>query len=176
MSNFTEEQSQTATEQAKERVQDATQQVKTETRQQFRSQINDRSTQVGEQAVAASQAVRRASDQLRNEGNERAAGMIDAVADRGERLGAYLRNSDGDQIVCDVEAFARRKPWLMVSASAVAGFLASRFVKASSRERYRRSGGYPSTRGSSSQQQRGRSGPSVQAGYALPVGTGGTGQ
>ena len=62
------------------------------------------------------------------------------MADRGERLGAYLRRADGDQILRDVEDFARKQPWLMVGGSAVAGFLASRFMKATSRERFQGSG------------------------------------
>jgi hypothetical protein len=91
-----------------------------------------------------------AGSQLRQEGNDRAAGVIDAVADRGQRLGEYLRGANGEQMLRDVEAFARRQPWLMVGGSAIAGFLGSRFVKASSHGRYQEqhggagSNGYPS--------------------------------
>jgi hypothetical protein len=90
--------------------------------------------------------MRRASSQLREEGNERVAGMIDAVADRGQRLGEYLRDADGEHLLRDVEEFARRQPWLMVGGSALIGFLGSRFMKASSHGRYQASRtheGYP---------------------------------
>jgi ElaB/YqjD/DUF883 family membrane-anchored ribosome-binding protein len=145
MSTVTERDSQSVTEQAKEHVQEVTEQAKSQTREQLRSQISERSTQVGDQAATAAKAVRRASEQLRSEGNDRAANAIDAVADRGERLGAYLRRADGDQILRDVEDFARKQPWLMVGGSAVAGFLASRFMKATSRDRFHgaKQGGYP---------------------------------
>jgi ElaB/YqjD/DUF883 family membrane-anchored ribosome-binding protein len=146
MSTVREQESQSVTEQAKERVAEVTEQAKSQTHDRMRSQINERSTQVGDQTASAAKAVRRGSEQLRAEGNDRAADVIDAVADRGDRLGAYLRRADGDQILRDLEDFARKQPWLMVGGSAVAGFLASRFLKATSRERFRGVGpnGYPS--------------------------------
>ena len=59
------------------------------------------------------------------------------MAERSDRLGAYLTRTDGDGLLRDVEDFARRQPWLVVGAGAVAGFLTARFVKASSDARYR---------------------------------------
>lgn len=130
------EESQSATEQVKERVQDVAQQAKGETREQLRTQINERSTQAGEQVSSAAGALRRTSEQLRNEGNAGAAKLVDGVVDRGERLGDYLTRVDGEQMLRDVEDLARRQPWLFVSGSAIVGFLAARFMKASSNSRY----------------------------------------
>jgi len=138
---------QSSTEQVKEQVQDVAQQAKGKTREQLRSQIDDRSTQAGEQVTSAANAMRRTSDQLRQEGNERMAEIVDALVARGERIGGYLRDADGDKILHDVESFGRRQPWLMVGGSAVVGFLASRFMKASSSGRYHSryaEAGYPS--------------------------------
>ena len=59
--------------------------------------------------------MRRASEQLRNEGKAR--GTHRRRADRSERLGAYLTGADGDRILGDVEEFARRQPWLVGSAA-----------------------------------------------------------
>jgi ElaB/YqjD/DUF883 family membrane-anchored ribosome-binding protein len=130
---------------AKERAQDTARDVKGRTREQLRSQLAERSTQVGEQTTSAAKAMRRASSQLREDGNERVAGAVDALADRGQRLGEYLRDADGEKLLRDVEEFARRQPWLMVGGSAVVGFLGSRFMKASSHGRYQssRTNGYP---------------------------------
>ena len=139
------EETESLTDQAKERAQDTARDVKSETREQLRSQLADRSTQIGEQAASAAKAMQRASSQLREEGNERAAGVIDAVADRGQRLGEYLRDADGEKLLRDIEAFTRRQPWLMVGGSAVAGFLGSRFVKASSHGRYQAQSRYKSS-------------------------------
>ena len=137
--------SQSATEQVKERVQDVAGAAKGQTREQLRNQISQRSTQAGEQVSSAAEAMRRTSEQLRTEGKESVAKLVDGVADRGEQLGSYLTRADGEQILRDVEDLARRQPWLFVGGSAVVGFLASRFMKASSSGRYqsRQQGGYP---------------------------------
>jgi hypothetical protein len=120
----------------KERVQDAAEQAKSQTRMQLREQIDTRTTEIGDQFGAASRAVRRAGEQLRTEGNERAANLVETLAERGERLGTYLAGANGDRILRDVEDLTRRQPWLAATAGAVAGFLASRFVKATSGNRY----------------------------------------
>ena len=164
MTGVTDErtESQSATEQVKERVQDVAGQAKGQTREQLRNQISQRSTQAGEQVSSAADAMRRTSEQLRTDGKDSVAKIVDGVADRGEQLGSYLTRADGEQILRDVEDLARRQPWLFVGSSAVVGFLASRFMKASSSGRYQsrsQQGGYPSSEvtGASS------------AGYASPA-------
>ena len=150
------EETQSLADEAKERAHDVARDAKGRTREQLRSQLAERSTQVGEQTSSAAQAMRQASSQLRKDGNERVAGMIDAVADRGQRLGDYLRDADGEHLLRDVEEFARRQPWLMVGGSAVLGFLGSRFMKASSHGRYQSSrtyAGYPARAQASSNRQ-----------------------
>ena len=138
MANVTDERRpQSDIEQVKDRVQDVAEQAKGQTRQQLRSQIDTRTTEAGEQLSESASAFRTAAEQLRREGNERAASAVEAVADRGERFGHYLSRADGDAILGDVEAFARRQPWLMVGAGALVGFMAARFLKASSGSRYR---------------------------------------
>ena len=149
MTGVTDErtESQSATEQVRERVQDVAGQAKGQTREQFRNQISQRSTQAGEQVSSAADAMRRTSEQLRTEGKDSVAKIVEGVADRGEKLGSYLTRADGDQILRDVEDLARKQPWLFVGGSAVVGFLASRFMKASSSGRYQsksQHGGYPS--------------------------------
>ena len=149
MTGVTDErtESQSATEQVKERVQDVAGQAKGQTREQLRTQISHRSTQAGEQVSSTAAAMRRTSEQLRTDGKNGVAKVVDAMADRGDQLGSYLTRADGDQILRDIEDLARRQPWLFVGGSAVAGFLASRFLKASSSGRYQsrsQQGGYPS--------------------------------
>ena len=138
MTNVTDERAQvaSASDQVKERVQDAAEQAKGQTRDQLRSQVNARSTQAGEQATSIAEAMHRTSEQLHSEGKDSAAKVIDGVADRSQRLGGYLTQADDDRILRDVEDFARRQPWVFVSASAALGFLAARFMKASSSSRY----------------------------------------
>ena len=147
MTNVTAErnQPQSATDQVKERVQDVADQAKSQTREQLRTQINQRSTQAGEQMSSTAEAMRKTSEHLRVEGKSSAAKVVDGVADRSERLGSYLTRADGDQVLRDIEDIARKQPWLFVGGSAVVGFLASRFMKASSSSRYQgaMTGRYP---------------------------------
>jgi ElaB/YqjD/DUF883 family membrane-anchored ribosome-binding protein len=168
MTNVTAErnQQQSATEQVKERVQDVAEQAKSQTREQLRSQINQRSTQAGEQVSSTAEAMRKTSEHLRVEGKDSVAKVVDGVAERSERLGSYLSRADGDQILRDVEDLARKQPWLFVGGSAVVGFLASRFMKASSSNRYQGfvAGRYPQNQ---SQSAAGYVSPATSARSAL---------
>ena len=58
------------------------------------------------------------------------------VARRADGVGDYLQSAEADRILGDIEGFARRRPWLTAGVGALAGLLASRFVKASGDRRY----------------------------------------
>ena len=119
--------------QAKEQAQN----VAGQAREQARTQIDERSTQAGEQVRSLADSMRRTGENLRNEGQENPAKVTEGVAERADRLGGYLVESDADRILGDVESFARRQPWALAAAGVAIGFIASRFVKASSSRRYR---------------------------------------
>jgi ElaB/YqjD/DUF883 family membrane-anchored ribosome-binding protein len=134
---------QSTTEQAKERVQETAQQVgqkaqevRTQAGERVRQELDVRSTQAGEQVTTTADAIRRVGQQLRQESNEGPAKYADQVAERVERLGSYLTQANADRLLRDVENLARRQPWLAAFGGAAIGFLASRFVKASSAQRY----------------------------------------
>ena len=95
----------------------------------------------GEQLGLTAKAMRRSGEQLRSEGNDTPAKVVTAVADRAERLGSYLTQANADQMLRDVENFARRQPVLFAVGGATIGFLAARFMKASSSSRYEGSNG-----------------------------------
>jgi len=120
---------------------DKAQETKAQARDRVRSEVDRRSTQAGEQAGSAAHALRRASDQLRQDGNEPIARGMDQVADRVERTGSWLRESDGDSILREAEDFGRRNPLAVVAGGIALGFMASRLLKASSRSRYEQSRG-----------------------------------
>ncbi len=125
-----------STEQAKEKVQETAQQAAGQARGQLRKQVDERSTQAGEQVAATADDVRSVAQQLREQGQEQPAKLAEQAADRAERLGSYLKQSDGEAILRDVEDFGRRQPWAVMFGGLAAGFLASRFLKASSSRRY----------------------------------------
>ena len=122
--------------QATGQVQEKAQQAKGQASEKLREQVDQRSTQAAEQVQPMADALRKTGEQLRNEGNEQPAKVADAVAERIERLGSYLQEADSDRLLSDVESFGRRRPWVLAAGGAVLGFVASRFLKASSSRRY----------------------------------------
>jgi ElaB/YqjD/DUF883 family membrane-anchored ribosome-binding protein len=149
-----------ATAQAKDKAQEVAgqaqekaQQAAGQARSQLRSQIDDRSTKAGQQVSGHASDLRSVGDSLREQGKEQPAKLADQAADRLERTGGWLTNSDADRIIGDVEDFARRNPWAVMAGGIALGFAASRMLKASSSERYNSSryggtyagSGYPRT-------------------------------
>jgi hypothetical protein len=131
------------TEQVKDQVRDKAQLAQDKTRGalgqargRLNYQVDQRSTQAGDQVQSTAQDVRSVAEQLRNQGKEAPARVAEQVADRAESLGSYLREADGERLLGDVEAFARRQPWLVAAGGLALGFVASRFLKASSSRRY----------------------------------------
>ena len=122
-------------------AQEKAQQFRGQASGRMREQVDSRSTQAGEQVRSLADAMRRTGETLRNDGNEAPAKMTDVAAERAERLGGYLTESDADRIFRDVEDFARRQPWLVAAGGFVLGFLGSRLLKASSSRRYQESMG-----------------------------------
>jgi hypothetical protein len=120
-------------EQAKQRAQEATEQA----RGRVRDEVDRRSTEAGEQATSVADAIRQASQQLREQGNDQAAKPMEQAAQRVESAGQWLRDSDGDRILHDVEDFGRRNPLAVAAGGLAIGFALSRLLKASSTERYR---------------------------------------
>ena len=102
----------------------------------LREQVDQRSTEVGTQVSSLAEALRRSGTDLQNEGNDKAAQLASQVADRLEGLGSYLQKMSGDDVMGDVESFARRRPWMLAGVGLLAGIAASRFMKASSEKRY----------------------------------------
>lgn len=133
-----------ATAQVQEKAQEAAGQAKDQAQQmagqakeQARSQIDQRSTQAGQQISQQASDIRTVGEQLREQGKDGPAKIADQAAERAEKLGSYLEESDADRILHDVEDFARQKPWMVIAGGMALGFAASRFLKASQTDRYR---------------------------------------
>jgi ElaB/YqjD/DUF883 family membrane-anchored ribosome-binding protein len=99
------------------------------------TEADRRTTEAGDQLRSVADALRRASGTLREEGKDRPAGLVEPVADRMEQLARYLAETDGNGLLRDAEDFGRRRPWAIAGIGALAGFAASRFLKASSANR-----------------------------------------
>jgi gas vesicle protein len=122
--------------QAQEKVQEKAQQTAQQAKGQLRTQIDQRSSQAGEKVTGTASDIRSVADTLREQGKDQPAKLAEQAADRAERLGSYLTEAGPDRILNDVESAARRQPWAVAVGGVLAGFAASRFLKASSRDRY----------------------------------------
>jgi hypothetical protein len=127
--------------QAQERAQEVGQQA----RGRVREQVDQRSTQAGQQVRSTAGDARSVAEELRRQGKAAPARYMEQAADRAERVGGYLEESDGERILHDVEDFARRNTWAVAAGGLALGFVASRMLKASSSRRYESS--YGSGRG-----------------------------
>jgi hypothetical protein len=132
-----------ATDQVKDQVRDKAQVAQDkargalgQARGQLRDQVDQRSTQAGERVADTAADVRSIADELRQQGKDTPARMVDQVAGQAERFGDYLKTASGNRILRDVEGFARSKPWLVAAGGLALGFAASRMLKASSSSRY----------------------------------------
>ncbi len=121
--------------QAQDKARDAAGQA----RGRVRDQVDQRSTEVGGQVKSNANDVRSVADELRKQGKDTPARYAEQAADRAERLGGYLEDSDGDKILRDVEDLGRRNPWAVAAGGLLLGFAASRLLKASSSQRYQSS-------------------------------------
>jgi len=130
------EQAQAAVSNVAGQAQDKAQQAAGQARNQLQQQVDQRSTDAGEQIKTVADAIRGTTDQLREQGQHKPADLVERAAGKAEEAGNWLQRSDADQILSDVEDFARRQPWAVVAGGIVAGFAAARFLKASSAKRY----------------------------------------
>jgi len=126
------EQAQEKTQQAQEKVQE----VAKNATGQARSQIDERSTEAGHRVTATADDIRSVGQQLREQGKDQPAKLADQAAQHVERVGGWLRDSDSDKLLSDVEDFGRRQPWAFALGGLALGIAASRFLKASSSQRY----------------------------------------
>jgi len=103
-------------------------------------QIDDRTTQIGQQVGTVADEIRKVGDQLRASGPVGfAADYVDQGADAVDRLARYLQDANTERLLGDLEAIARQQPWAVAAAALAVGFAASRFLKTSSARRYRES-------------------------------------
>jgi hypothetical protein len=125
-----------ATDQAKEKAQATAGQAKAKAGSQLRSQVDQRSSDAGHRVSGIASDARAVGESLREQGKDQPAKLAEQAADRAERLGSYLKESDADRILGDVEDFGRRQPWAVIAGGVALGLVASRFLKASSIDRY----------------------------------------
>jgi hypothetical protein len=126
------EQAQDKAQQAQEKAHE----VASKATDQARTQVDQRSTELGERVTSTADDIRTIGAQLREQGKDQPAKVADQAAQRVERFGTWLRDSDSDRLLSDVEEFGRKQPWAFALGGLALGIAASRFLKASSTQRY----------------------------------------
>lgn len=97
----------------------------------IRAAFEQQSHRAADQIGSVAHALHSAAKQLEEENKGAAARYTVMAADRVEQLADTLRNSSVDDLVGQVEGFARRQPEIFLGAAFGLGFLFARFVKSS---------------------------------------------
>ena len=113
------------------------QQAAGQAQEKLREQLNQRSSQIAVKITEQASDMHSVSEALRDQGKDGPAQAADRIAGYAENVGGYLREKDSDQLLADLEDFGRRQPWAIAAGGLTLGFMASRFLKASSSRRYR---------------------------------------
>jgi hypothetical protein len=135
-----------------EQAQEKAQQAASRVQDKVRRQIDERSGQVAAQVNDQASDLRSIGETLRQQGKDGPAEATEKLAHYAEQVGGYLERKDSHALLADAEDFGRRQPWLLAAGGLALGFAASRFLKASSSQRYERrttvpqpAGVYPSS-------------------------------
>ncbi len=137
------------TDQAKQQAGEVVDQAK----QQATSQLSAQKDRLVDSLGTVADALRQSGKHLRENEQQGFAQYADKAAERVEQFSGQLRGKDVQEIVRDVERYARQQPALVLGGAFVLGLLGARFLKStaqrdesggSSDDRYRgnQSGGY----------------------------------
>jgi ElaB/YqjD/DUF883 family membrane-anchored ribosome-binding protein len=86
-------------------------------------------SRAGGRMETIARALRRAGDDMRNEGEPQIADMTDRAASRIERFGSYLEGHDTHAMIGDLERSAKDHPAYFVAATFAVGLLIGRFLR-----------------------------------------------
>jgi len=96
-----------------------------------KSHLGGQLEQVSEALGSVADAMTSVSQQLREKDQTQLASLTDQAAQRVDHLSGYVKGRDVDQLIGDVESFARRQPMVFVGGAFVLGLMAARFLKSS---------------------------------------------
>jgi len=99
------------------------------------SSLGESKGQFADQFGNIAEALRRTTEQLRSQDQERIAGITDTVARQVDQVANYLRNKDAIAMRTDLENLARRQPALVLGGALILGLMGARFLKSSQRDR-----------------------------------------
>ncbi len=118
----------TAVEQIKAQAGTTVDQIKAQANDQLDNQL----TLAGASLASVADAVDTISEQLRRGNQTLLATYADRAAGRVDEMATYLRQSDPNKVLHDLEDFARRDPALFLAGAFALGLVTTRFLKSSS--------------------------------------------
>ena len=98
------------------------------------TQANSQMTRAASLLDGVAQSLHDTSSSMREQ-QPQIASVADQAAGRVEDFSSYLRDHDMNDVVRDAESYARREPLVFLGAAFAVGFIAARFLKASSPKR-----------------------------------------
>jgi len=98
------------------------------------AQANSQMTRAASLLDGVAQSLYETSTNMRDQ-QPQIASVADQAASRVEDFSSYLRDHDMNDVVRDAESYARREPLVFLGAAFAVGFIAARFLKASSPSR-----------------------------------------
>ena len=99
------------------------------------SSLGESKSQFADQFGTVADALRRTTEHLREEDQQRIAGLTETVARQVDQVANYLRSKDAQAMRADIESLARRQPALVLGGALVLGLIGARFLKSSQRDR-----------------------------------------
>jgi hypothetical protein len=99
------------------------------------AQLDSQKVKARQSMGGVAQFVRQATEQLDQQGHQGFADYGRKAADRIEQFAARLEQKDLDEVLHDVERFARRQPAIFIGAAFGVGVIAGRFLRSSSPSR-----------------------------------------
>jgi len=117
-------------------------------RERATAQLSTQKDRATDGLGSVAQAVRQSTQHLRDGKHETIAQYVERAADQIDRFSNELKNRDVNQLVNDVQRFARRQPALFVGSAFAIGVVGARFLKSSAdnqRQHRNESYGYSSS-------------------------------
>ena len=124
---------------AVEEIKTAAQSAAREAQEAGRDFVHEQKENLAQRVQKYAEALRAASERLRDEEGNVLAEPAQKGAEQLERMSSYLREKEPGDVLEDLEAFTRRRPEVVFGGLFVVGLAAARFFKAS-RRRPRRAG------------------------------------
>jgi len=126
------EQAKTTATQGAQQAQQKAGDLMEQARDQFNTQISTQKEAAVQSVGSLASALRQTGQQLRDQDQAAVSQLVDRAAEIADGVSGYLKERSPNELMGEVENFARREPVLFLGGAFALGFLAARFLKSSS--------------------------------------------